>query len=299
MLLIAATAGFGSKRPMSEVAITVDDLPVMGPEVPGVTRMEIVREFVRVFEKYQVNGVYGFVNGVNVVDRPDNQAILRTWTAAGHPLGNHTYSHKDLGKVSFEEFSGDILVNEPVVSQYSLPGGGLFFRFPYLQEGETREKREKIRQFLLKKSYTTAEVTIDFEDWAWNEPFLRCTEKKDEDGLRKLGKLYLKAAETRLDEATDVGGKIRPNGGIKQILLLHLSAFNARMLDRLLESYREDGVKFISLQEALKDPIYQEDSGFTAQIGRAFLDQLADRKQIRVPRESEKTFRAKLNDLCR
>jgi hypothetical protein len=44
---------------------------------------------------------------------------------------------------------------------------------------------------------------------------------------------------------------------IPYVLLMHVGAFDARMLPRLLNLYREKGFSFISLDQAEKDPFYK------------------------------------------
>ena len=76
------------------------------------------------------------------VDNLHGSSILKRWSAAGHCIGNHTYSHQPLfGKITPEEFEADILRNEDVLRRYS--GFRKSFRFPLLKEGQTRELRDR------------------------------------------------------------------------------------------------------------------------------------------------------------
>ena len=54
---------------------------------------------------------------------------------------------------------------------------------------------------------------------------------------------------------------------IPHVLLLHIGAFDAEMLDRLLTAYEKRGVKFISLVQAEKDEVYSADPGVAAKWG--------------------------------
>jgi peptidoglycan-N-acetylglucosamine deacetylase len=45
-------------------------------------------------------------------------------------------------------------------------------RFPYLKEGETKEKRDGMRTWMVKNGYTSAPVSIDTSDWYFNSVFL-------------------------------------------------------------------------------------------------------------------------------
>jgi peptidoglycan/xylan/chitin deacetylase (PgdA/CDA1 family) len=60
-----------------------------------------------------------FAIGQNV-DNPHGAAILKRCSAAGHRIGNHTYSHQRLfGKISPDEFEADVLRDEDVLRNYS------------------------------------------------------------------------------------------------------------------------------------------------------------------------------------
>lgn len=48
-----------------------------------------------------------------------------------------------------------------------------------------------VRGFLSEHHYTVAAVTIDGDDWAWNAPYARCTEKRDAAALQTLREGYV------------------------------------------------------------------------------------------------------------
>ena len=49
-----------------------------------------------------------------------------------------------------------------------------WFRYPYLHEGDTLEKRRAVRAFLPTSGYRIAQTTLDFEDYLWNSAHARC-----------------------------------------------------------------------------------------------------------------------------
>ena len=61
--------------------------------------------------------------------------MLRLWRAAGHPLGNHTYSHIDLNKHA-GPLSGPA-ANEGALRSQMTDDGWRWLRYPYLREGDT------------------------------------------------------------------------------------------------------------------------------------------------------------------
>jgi peptidoglycan/xylan/chitin deacetylase (PgdA/CDA1 family) len=79
------------------VALTFDDLPVHGALPPGMSRSDVVRSIIEALRAHRVPPTYGFVNAKGVEDKPDHVEVLRLWRAAGHPLGNHTFSHSRKG----------------------------------------------------------------------------------------------------------------------------------------------------------------------------------------------------------
>jgi len=63
------------------------------------------------------------------------------------------------------------------------------------------------------------------------------------------------------------------------VLLMHIGAFDARMLPELLALYRSRGVKFISLPDAISDPAYRDDPDIGEPKARAELDIKSTRHQ--------------------
>src|SRR5690242_18879998 len=86
------------------VAITMDD--VRWQIIPEDRRSEAEERLLKHLGKTRA---FLFAIGENV-DNPEGSDILKRWSAAGHLIGNHTYSHQVLsGKVAPDEFEADIL----------------------------------------------------------------------------------------------------------------------------------------------------------------------------------------------
>jgi peptidoglycan/xylan/chitin deacetylase (PgdA/CDA1 family) len=270
------------------VALTVDDLPVHGPDFPGVDRVAIARRLLSAFEKHRVPQVYGFVNGGKLDGHPELQAVLDAWRAAGYPLGNHTWSHADPNKTPLDAYFADIARND----RY-----GKVFRYPFLFEGDTPERRDRTAAWLREHGYTKADVTVDFDDWAWSAPWARCTALHDEVALGELRHSYLSASIRILERyrrlAQAVAGR-----EIAYVVLLHIGAPDADQMDAMLSTYEAAGARWVTLEEAQKDPIYAEDPGFQTKWGWTLLDRLAKRRGVKLPDEwwpDEK----RLEEICR
>ncbi len=269
----------------TEVAVTVDDLPAHGPDTPGIARAEIAARMLDAFRRHRVPAVYGFVNG----SKPGN-GTLAAWRAAGFPLGNHGFRHLSLNESTVDEYVADIERNEPFMT-------ARVFRYPFLFQGDTREKRDAVRAWLRAHGYATAHVSIDFDDWAWNPPFARCTERHDWLAVGELRRTYLDAAVVGLERGRRLAQQVEGRE-IAHVLLLHVGAMDAEMLEPLLTSYEAAGVRWIPLERALQDPLYAKDSGVVWKAGATVLDEWARARNLPYPKDLPWPDETRLEKLC-
>jgi peptidoglycan/xylan/chitin deacetylase (PgdA/CDA1 family) len=242
----------------AEIAVTFDDLPAHSALPPGETRLDVAQSIIAALKAGGVKEAFGFVNGALIQSEPASAAVLPAWLAAGFPLGNHTFTHQNLSNESLAAWSADVISNESLLAAEMGSRDWRWLRFPYLAEGDTADKRAAARAFLAGRGYRIAQVTISFGDYAFNEPYARCMAKGDEAAVARLEQAYLQAAR---DETGRAHGMSKALFGhdIPYVLLMHLGAFDARMLPRLLDLYRSEGFSFVSLQQAEKDPFYRPD----------------------------------------
>ena len=267
----------------TEMAVTVDDLPAHGPLPRGATRLAIAAQMLHALRQHAVPDVYGFANGDPLRSKPELEGVLRAWRRAGFPLGNHTFSHSDLTRVSTTDYIVDIERNQELLARLLPLGSPKYFRYPYLHEGDTREKREAIRQWLAARGYTIAQVTVTVEDdWTWNDVYARCVGLGHTPALARLKALFLETAKSRLAAFEELSVRLFQRT-IKHILVAHMSAFEALMLGDLLGAYRAAGTRFISLQEAVQDSAYTIDPGLVEYGGRTFLVQVAQARHVPIP----------------
>lgn len=262
-----------------KVAITVDDLPIHSDIPKEMTRLDVAKKMLSTLNKENIPEVYGFINASKAQFQPEMKEVLKLWVKEGYPLGNHTYTHLSLNDSTISEFQKDIKVNEKMLEDLNEKRNGKFFRYPYLREGETLEKRNAIRKYLTENGYEIAQVSIDFEDWSWNNPYVRCLEKKDKKSLEWLEKTYQENALAKLDEAKKMATALLKRD-IPHILLLHIGAFDAQMISALIKNYRAHGVEFISLTEAMKDDVYKTDPAIAAKWGSEILHQIRKAKKL-------------------
>lgn len=297
LILVSAMAGqaaaAGSRVKM---ALTFDDLPAHSALPPGVSRMDVAGRLLAAFHDAGTGPVYGFINGVQEEREPDSIGVLSLWRAAGHPLGNHTWTHMGLGSNSLADWEADLVRDEPLLEKHMAGQDWHWLRYPYLHEGETPDKHVAARKMLKARGYRIASVTMSFGDYAWNEPYARCVTKGDTAAVATLEVSYLKAAKDSLDYSRGLSATLYGRD-IPYVLLMHAGAFDARMMPRLLALYRDNGVAFVSLREAERDPFYAADDKTEATTVPTSLEEAMKAKGLPVPRLALPF--ADLDKLCR
>lgn len=199
----------------------------------------------------------GFVNGVYADADADALSGLQSWLDAGFEIADHSYSHQSARVLSAEAFLADVRKNRAFLRRVAPERPVRYFRFPYLERGNDPSQRIAITQALAQDGYRVATVSVDFADWAFAPAFTRCLMRDDRDAIAALRESYLQNAGAALfwsaESTTRLFGRAVP-----QVLLLHAHTATAEYLDALLSSYEQAGVRWITLEEALRDPAYAE-----------------------------------------
>ena len=294
LIFFAVFAGLGGAQ---KLAITIDDLPQNGPLPPGVTRVDITRDTLAVLKKRQVPPVYGFINAKKLEGSVDGAEALKMWAAA-EPFGNHTYTHIDLEANTAEAFEREVEQNEPTLELLAKPGSDWhWLRYPYLHEGDTVEKRRAVREYLTKRGYKIAQVTLDWEDYMWNNAYARCVAKSDAKSIEWLRTSYLSTASEFLDLGR-AQAKLIYGHEINYVLLMHLGAYSSTIMPDALDLLKKKGFKLVTLQEAESDSIYQGDPDVGLHDAGTLLDQWMQVKGIKYPQHTDKPYK-ELENVCK
>ena len=277
-----ATAAPRPQASAPEIAITMDDLPVHGTLPPGETRLSVAQKILAAFKAAGVPEVYGFINGYQLEREPGSEAALSAWTAAGYPLGNHTWSHQNLNRISAEQFDSEVARNEETLRRF---GGGqlhMWLRYPYLAEGNDPAKRDSARAVLARRGYRIAAVTMDYSDWQWNDAFVRCLAPGHESELAALDTAYLANVREIADQARALARALYGRD-VPYVLLTHVGYMEARMMPRVLEVYRQAGFRFTTLEAAQRDSIYRRDMDPSLPAGPPSLIARARQRGLPIP----------------
>lgn len=197
-----------------------------------------------------------FVTANNGANRPAGLALARAWGDAGHLIGNHTMSHPDLNKaeISLAAYQQEILDCDAVIRD--LPGYRKWFRFTYLREGNTPEKRDGMRAFLKAQGYRNAYVTLDTSDWRFDQLLVQTLRRNPQVDVQPIKLQYIAHVLQRAEAYRDLAQRLQGRD-IPQMLLMHHNLVNALWLDEVLAALKAKGWRIVHPETAFADPVYR------------------------------------------
>jgi peptidoglycan-N-acetylglucosamine deacetylase len=221
------------------IAITIDDLPFVGEY-----RNFHLNMILETMVKQQVPAT-GFIIASEV--RNNNWDMLHKFRDAGFGLGNHTFSHANLNRLTVEEYIQEIKKADSLLTPVMTKPK--YFRYPYLAMSNG-SKRDQILCYLAKRHYQVAPITVDSKDFAFNQRLLAVPELKRREYLNELKPFYLDFIWQQTLKAED-HNQYHHNTDQAQILLIHANLLNAYVLPDIINLYKEQGYEFVTLKEAL------------------------------------------------
>ncbi len=188
-----------------QIALTFDD----GPSIQN------TEEILAILKKYDIRATF-FVIGQNAAADPDR---IRMIYDAGHEIGNHTYTHAYISKISEEALRREIQKTENVLTSITgqrpkvfRPPGGFY--------------DNKSLEILEEMGYRSILWSLDTKDW--------CMPKSD-------------TIASKI-EASAVGG---------DIILFHdlndKRLPTPKVLERILPYLKENGYKFVTISEMIEN----------------------------------------------
>jgi peptidoglycan/xylan/chitin deacetylase (PgdA/CDA1 family) len=270
-MLFAAQAGAATHR---RVAMTFDDLPgnYAGNCNVGALR-QMNQQLVAAIQRNHMPALAVVNEGkLCVAKRGQLAPLLTIWLNAGLDLGNHTYSHVDFNNTSLADFEKDIIDGEKTVRPLLASRGKTlrYFRFPFLRMGKDLPKKRAIEDFLRKRGYENAIVTIDDDDYIYAVAYANA----DAATKKRLAADYIRYMESMFAFYEKFSGETL---GYEppQILLLHDHQLNADTLDALAAMIRRRGYSFISVADAMHDPVYKRTDNYIGGYGISWIHRWA------------------------
>ncbi len=252
LLLVFLTVSKVCAQPT--VAFTFDDGPRLGntARLTPATRNQALLD---ALARHKVTAAL-FVTAGNGADRPEGLALARAWGDAGHLIGNHTMTHPDLHRatVSLAQYQQELLDCDAIIKP--LPGYRKWFRYTYLREGNTPDKRDGMRAFLAANNYRNAYVSLDTSDWRLDSKLAEMLSKNPDADVSALKQTYLAHIRQRAQAYRSLSQHLQGRD-IAQVLLLHHNLINALWLDDIITMFKDKGWVIVSPDVAFADPVYQ------------------------------------------
>lgn len=206
-------------------------------------------------KKHKIKAIL-FSAGANK-SSPKGKYVLSSWNNSGHLIANHTFSHVYFNSenTTLEAFKLELVKNDRIIKPYSnyFP----YFRFPYLKEGDTKEKVDGFRAFMKQKGYKNGYVTIDASDWYIDARLVKRLEENPKADLSGYKNYYKNHLFDRARYYDSLAYQLT-NRRINHVLLLHHNLAAALFLDDLISYFKDKGWDVIDADQAYKDSIYNE-----------------------------------------
>ncbi|MFN3932478.1 MAG: polysaccharide deacetylase family protein [Brevundimonas sp.] len=260
------------------VAVTFDDLPYQAAEAvlcDPAQAMALTADFVAMLRPLDTRAAV-FVNEGKVCEAQRAEllpALLNVWLEAGLDMGNHTFSHINIHRNTVGAYLADVDDGAPVTRSVLEARGRplVFFRHPYLFTGETPEKKAAIAAGLAERGYTIAPVTIDNNDWMFAAVYRQAEGSGDAALKVRIGDAYVAHMTAVLDHWEPYSAELTGGREPAQVLLLHANSLNRDWYPQIHALYLARGYRFVTLGEALADPVYAHGDDYVRANGVSWL----------------------------
>ena len=237
-----------------QLSITIDDPNTVS--TGNMTWMAKDDAILEALDNYGIKAAL-FVCGKKI-DNAEGKVLLSRWNEKGHMICNHSYSHSYFHsqKISLDVFESDFLRCDSIINNYS--GYSKFFRYPYLKEGDTPEKRDGFRKFMHEIGYNQGYVTIDASDWYIDSRAVDTLKVNPGLDLTPYKEYYISHIYERAMFYDSLAVKLTGRH-IKHTLLLHHNFINASFLGELLTHFKKNGWDLINASDAFKDEVFSQE----------------------------------------
>lgn len=240
-----------SQESKPQISFTFDD-----PNIETTGNMTWMQKDDAILETLAKNNlkVALFVCGKRI-DFPEGKVLLSKWSDAGHMICNHSYSHSYFHstKQTLEIYEKDFLRCDSIIKTYS--SFTKLFRFPFLKEGNTSEKRDGFRKFMDSLGYRSGYATIDASDWYIDGRMADTLKLNPEFDITPFKEYYIAHIYNRATFYDSLALQLTGRH-IKHTLLLHHNLINAMFLGELIKFFKVKGWEPVNASDAYKDEVF-------------------------------------------
>jgi peptidoglycan-N-acetylglucosamine deacetylase len=231
------------------IALTFDDGPNMADNIV-LTAAERNEAILAQLAEAHLKSILFVTRTDTNTERND---LIRAWGTAGHQIGNHTATHPNFAEVSLAEYERQFQFCDQAIRD--MPGFTSRFRFPYLQEGDTSEKRDGFRAFLDSNHYRMGPVSVDTSDWYYSQRLSARLQKNPRTDRLPYRDAYLRHLYDRTQYYDGLSRTVLGRS-VAHVLLLHHNLVNALFLKDVIQMFRDKGWTVIDSETAFRDPVY-------------------------------------------
>jgi len=291
--MASADSPFGGVK----IALTVDDLFQWKgvPPIKGYEPTSIVRCLTDAFAGHAVSGVYAFSNTAPIDDQRSLARVFDHWTERGHFTGNHTHNHASLNWLTPKAYIDDIERTERLIAVWTAQAPVLYFRHCFDMWGDTLEKQEAVAAYLQRTGYAVAPISLWFYDAQFCVPYLRAMQCDDHEALSWLRKCFVETACKQLATQT-AAARLMFGRDPAHIWLIHGTPIASDCIGEILDAFAARGVQFISLDEAMRDPMNQQQPLVTP-LFRNQVQKWAETKGVAIE-DTPPAILKRLDDVC-
>ena len=242
-----------------KLAVTVDDLFewIGTPRIEGYSFEQIAGSLTSAFAANGADQVYAFSNTAPSDDERTLRSVFDLWAEAGHHIGNHTHHHASVDWMSAQGYIDDIERSDALIAPWMARAPTRYFRHCFDMWGDSAEKQADVGSYLARHGYEIAPISIWFYDSQFAVAYLRALMAGDDDGKAWLRARYVETAVEQLRVQAAAARTIFGRDPA-HIWLIHGTAIAADCVDEILAKFQALGVEFITLEEAMRDPMNRE-----------------------------------------
>ena len=193
-------------------------------------------------------------------------AVLQTeWLKSGNLLGNFTYDRRKAKKNGAKELIENIARNDQMLAPLwkSFPAKRKYFRYPYLKTIGDGADHEMVKSYFKQNGYTVVPTTIDAQDGLLIQMYCGAQAKGDSNCVNLIKANFFSLLLDTTVKARAIAKEIAGRE-IKHILVIRANQLTCDTLAEMIVWFKALGARFISLDEALSDTFYADDSRMSA-----------------------------------
>lgn len=265
--------------PFAEVALSFDALPYQldidsAPVVSNPNEQKsITTQMVAALRAADVPATVFAVCG----KLPPSEGLAAQWVEEGFTIGNQGQNALNPNLTTIEDWREDIAKCQDKIRKVDAETKG-WFRFPHLNQGWTQEKDEALATVLKELNLVPVPASIPILDHLYNTVYEQALSEKKTAFAEEVATQYIAHVRQSVPLAKELSFR-RRRMTTPHIARLHVNRLNAEHLPRLLQHLKEDGVRFISVHEAMQDPIYHKANTYYGRATKSWLNRVSPRPE--------------------